>query len=61
VGFNATGFTRANGTHRRCDDQDAAGAQSFLYAESAANSKPWDVAKEAFDIEENHSYRIVRL
>src|ERR1022692_3163325 len=40
VGFDAAGFTRPDGAYGRCDDQNAAGAQAFLYAESAAKSKP---------------------
>src|ERR1039457_6149193 len=36
VGFDAAGFTRPDGAYGRCDDQNAAGAQAFLYAESAA-------------------------
>jgi hypothetical protein len=40
VSFHAAGFARADGAHGRRDNQNAAGAQAFLYAESAARSKP---------------------
>jgi hypothetical protein len=39
VGFDAARLAGADGADGRCDDQNAAGAQAFLYAESAAQSK----------------------